>query len=379
MRGGGGTVLARSLVRATPALLRRRPDDAVLFDSWRGRFADSPRALSLELSRREPSLRQTWVLHEDSGDGVPAGTVVVRPRTPEHIAALHRCRLVVANHYLPRYYLKNRATFYLQTWHGTPLKRVGLDVARTGKARRQLTTDAAKWDALLAQNDFAAERFRAAFPFNGEVWTEGYPHNDVLVRPDAEARRVAVRAALGLEPQTRAVLYAPTFRDDALRSGGRPAFTQQLDVKRIQEELGSDVVVLLRVHRYSASTYEAGPHVRDVTTHQDISDLYLAADVLVTDYSSSMFDFAVTGKPIIFFAYDLEHYRDAVRGFYWPLESEAPGPVVRSTDGVIAALENVADVGIQYAEAYGRFRAKYCSLDDGAASTRVVDRLLAQL
>jgi CDP-glycerol glycerophosphotransferase len=113
----------------------------------------------------------------------------------------------------------------------------------------------------------------------------------------------------------------------------------------------------------------------DVSDYPDIADLYLAADVLVTDYSSAMFDFAVTGKPMLFFAYDLERYRDEVRGFYFDLEAQAPGPVLRTSDEVVAALR--AGAHDAYADAYASFVRTYCPYDDGFASVRVIQRILA--
>jgi CDP-glycerol glycerophosphotransferase len=115
--------------------------------------------------------------------------------------------------------------------------------------------------------------------------------------------------------------------------------------------------------------------VHDVSMHPDISDLYLAADVLVTDYSSVMFDFAVTGRPLIFFAYDLARYRDDLRGFYLDLEQIAPGPVLTSSDDVVAALADLPGVRARYAPAYDRFRTRFCALEDGHATDRVLSRL----
>ncbi|HXA60137.1 MAG TPA: CDP-glycerol glycerophosphotransferase family protein, partial [Streptosporangiaceae bacterium] len=112
--------------------------------------------------------------------------------------------------------------------------------------------------------------------------------------------------------------------------------------------------------------------VIDVSTYPDITELYLAADVMVTDYSSAMFDFAVTGKPMLFYTYDLEWYRDHVRGFYFDFEAEAPGPLLRTTDEVVEALRTP----LPRTASYDAFAAKYCPHDDGSAAARVLDHLL---
>jgi CDP-glycerol glycerophosphotransferase len=136
-------------------------------------------------------------------------------------------------------------------------------------------------------------------------------------------------------------------------------------------------VVLLRLHHWVASRVGDLPpgFCIDVSAHADIRDLYLAADALVTDYSSVMFDFAVTGKPIVYFMPDMEHYRDVSRGFYFDITEEAPGPLCTVTDEVIEAFQDLPDVTAKFGGAYERFRAKFCHHDDGGASRRVVDRI----
>ena len=111
----------------------------------------------------------------------------------------------------------------------------------------------------------------------------------------------------------------------------------------------------------------------NVSRYPDIRELYLAADALLTDYSSAMFDFAVTGKPMLFFTYDLAEYRDHVRGFYFDFEREAPGPLLATTAEVCAALDELDDVRHRYADAYAAFAQRFCALEDGRAAERVVD------
>jgi CDP-glycerol glycerophosphotransferase len=150
-----------------------------------------------------------------------------------------------------------------------------------------------------------------------------------------------------------------------------------LNVKKARAALGNDHVLLLRAHHFMATNrgWRGGDEfVVDVSDYPDIADLYLATDVLVTDYSSAMFDFAVTGKPILFFAYDLERYRDQVHGFYFDLEAEAPGPMLRTSDEVTDALR--AGTHDDHADAYAMFVKTYCPYDDGFASARVIERIL---
>jgi CDP-glycerol glycerophosphotransferase len=343
-----------------------------LFTSWQGLFySDNPRALSEALLRRAPELPQVWVVGEATGPVPEPFTTVLRGGA-EHMAALEAARWIVSNDTIHDPFRKAPGTTYLQTWHGTPLKKIAFDVARPVFAGHEtyaaeLAHDVSRWDALLSPNRFSTDVLRGAFRFEGEVLETGYPRNDLLLAPERDAIRAAIRQALGIRDGVRAVLYAPTWRDD------RP-FSLELDLPAAARALGEDHVFLVRAHWHSGATSPiAGEAVIDVTHHQDLRELYLAADVLVTDYSSAMVDFAVTGKPILSYVYDLEHYRDVLRGFYVDLEAEAPGPLLTTSGAVIAALADLDAVVAASAERYAAFRERYCHLDDGRASERVLD------
>jgi CDP-glycerol glycerophosphotransferase len=361
---------------AAAQLLARPRSDRVVYNSFRGRFSDSPRAIYEELARRSSPGSHVWI-----GPPDPAAPRFVEANTPAYFRELGRAGYVVTNVQMPSNLIKRRGAVYLQTWHGTPLKRIGLDNARwrdNPAASRKMVADIAKWDFLVSQNPFSTEIFRRAFGFEGTILETGYPRNDVLSAPGRDAVRAAVRRELGIADEQRVVLYAPTWRDDDVDAAGALRFEPALDLAHIAAQLGGDHVLLLRLHyMLAAALGDLGPDVRNVSDHADIGGLYLAADVLVTDYSSAMFDFAVTGKPMVFFTYDLELYRDRIRGFYFDLEAEAPGPLCRTTEEVAAALLASAGPADRHAAAYERFRARFCPYDDGRASTRVVDRVFA--
>ena len=209
----------------------------------------------------------------------------------------------------------------------------------------------------------------------------GYPRNDVLARADRDARgRRGPRAARASRRIARVVLYAPTYRDDVRDNRGRYRLEQALDIDRLRAAVGDDTVILYRKHHYCVdpAPATADGFVRDVSAYPDATELMLAADVLVTDYSSMMFDFANTGRPMLFFTYDLDAYRDEIRGFYFDFAERAPGPLLRTTDELAAALRGPrrrASPSTRTATASSR-RA-FCELDDGHAAARVVDRLFS--
>jgi CDP-glycerol glycerophosphotransferase len=356
-------------------------EDMIVFDSTFGkRYSCNPRSIFEELRRREPDMEFVWA----SADGQfppPEGARTVLRNSRDHYEALARAGLVVANSRMVPWYRKRDGQIYLQTWHGTPLKTLGFDLTTLTEDREeaweQIASDVAQWDILISPNPYTTKIMRRAYRYEGEILETGYPRNDILKASDAAERGAVIRASLGITPDKRVVLYAPTWRDDLIISDRpRRAYELALDVKRARAALGRDHVLLLRAHHYMATGRawrRSDGFVVDVSDYPDIADLYLAADVLVTDYSSAMFDFAVTGKPMLFFAYDLERYRDEVHGLYFDLEAEAPGPVLRTSDDVVDALR--ARAHEQYADAYAAFAKTYCPCDDGFASARVIERV----
>ena len=336
-------------------------------------YADSPRGIEAEMLRRGMPIRRQWLLPDgaqapDGVEMVPAGTDAAR-------AALEAADYIVSNTYLLQRFETKPGALYVQTWHGTPLKRIGHNINLPRHLLEYEVTsrdDARRWDYLIAPNAFTADIMRTEYP-GPEVLETGYPRNDLLLAADAEERRASLRAQLGISDEV-AVLYAPTFRDDDLsvRFGLDPATLGPL--------LDPGHVVLARSHINTGGGGASADHPawRDVTGWPDIADLYLAADVLITDYSSCMFDFAVTGKPQLFYTYDLEDYRDRLRGFYFDFEAEAPGPLLRTPEQVAAALHDLGSVSAEFAQRYEAFRARFCHWDDGRAGARVVDAMLAR-
>ncbi len=364
-------------LRQLPGALGPIREDVVLFESWRGQFSDNPRAISEELHRRGAELQHVWVVDPALAGKVPDWVVPVAPESAGHLAMMGRARYLVANGTVLGFHRKRRGTTFLQTWHGTPLKKIGFDTNRddsrpSRQAGKTLERNIPNWDLLLSPNHFSTPILRDAFRYSGTVLETGYPRNDLLLAPEAGEIRERVREELGIAGGQRAVLYAPTFRD-------RARFSGEAEMQRLARDLGPSQVVLLRTHKTDAGQLTLGPRAlfHDVSAYPDNRELYLAADVLVTDYSSLMFDFAVTRKPMLFYTPDLAQYRDELRGFYFDFEAEAPGPLLFTLDDVTRALEDLDAIVDGHRDAYARFRERFCHLEDGHASERVVDALLA--
>ncbi|MFC5180338.1 bifunctional glycosyltransferase/CDP-glycerol:glycerophosphate glycerophosphotransferase [Actinomadura harenae] len=365
--------------------MRERPlRDLAVFDSYEGvQYSCSPRAVFEEMRRRRPDVECVWVTRDGQFE-VPDGARGVLMESRGHYEVMARARWVVGNFGQLPWFVKRDGQTYLQTWHGTPLKRLAYDLRDMPYKRTEtldwMAREVPRWDVLISPNPFTTPIMRRAFRYDGEILETGYPRNDVLSSPDAGDIGRRVRERLGIPEGKRVVLYAPTWRDDHHLAPGRRAFSLELDLAALRDRLGDDHVVLVRAHYLitDRTWSDSDGFVIDVSRYGEIAELYLAADVLLTDYSSAMFDFAVTGRPMVFYAYDLEAYRDTVRGFYLDFDAEAPGPIVRTSGEVADVLADLDAACAPRADAYTAFRATYCPNDDGRAAARAVDRLLAE-
>ncbi|MFB7477855.1 CDP-glycerol glycerophosphotransferase family protein [Streptomyces anulatus] len=352
---------------------------------------DSPRAVHTELVRRGTETEHLWVTGTTPGriTHVPPGARAVPVHSAAWYEALARSRRIVTDEQLPGWFERRPGQTVVQTWHGTPLGRFGGDLADTLYADHQylatLPRRSAQWSVLVSPSRFATPWLRRSLGYGGEVLEAGSPANDVLFPPDRDKAAEEVRRGLGIPEDHRVVLYAPTYRDHLAHpptAAGRTApgpyrWDPALDPGALARALGPGHTVLVRRHPRVTGGLQDGPGVLDVSGHPGAAGLLLVADVLVTDYAGLMFDFALTGRPMLFHTYDLEHYRDTVRGFCLDFETRAPGPLLVTTDEVAQALRDTGSLAARHADAYESFRRDYCDLDDGGAAARVADRLLA--
>ena len=296
------------------------------------------------------------------------------------------------------YIKKRKNSLYIQTWHGTPLKRLGLDLEELHMAGSETLAEyqeafrknAETWDYLISQNPFSTGVFRRAFDYKGLILPVGYPRNDALFAwrtletTDAYKTRLAERKrALGFPAEKKMILYAPTWRDDAFYDAASYRFETAMEFEKMQEAFGEEYILVAKFH-YMVKEQEAFDEYPDflyaVDAKTDIADLYPLADILITDYSSAMFDYSILKRPMYFFAYDLEKYEQSLRGFYFDFLAEAPGPVVRTTEELILAIKdrNGAAYWQEFSEEYEAFCQKYNPYDNGHAAEKVIKMMVEQ-
>ncbi|RMB79845.1 CDP-glycerol glycerophosphotransferase family protein [Streptomyces shenzhenensis] len=353
------------------------PDLAVFSAYWDRGVACNPAAIAAELARRAPWIHPVWVVTKDNAPLLPPGTDHVVPGTRRYWEVLATAKYLTSNVNFPNAVVKRPDAIHLQTHHGTPLKRMGLDQMRHPTAAQGMDFAALlarvdKWDYSVSANSHSTRMWQRAYPSRYTSLDYGYPRNDVYYRARAADVR-AVRDRLGIAPGRTAVLYAPTHRDY------EAGWTPRLDLAALADRLGDDTVLLVRAH-YFYDTPAALTGLRrtgriiDVSAYDPVEELCLAADALVTDYSSIMFDYANLDRPIVIYADDWETYA-TTRGVYFDLTAEAPGQVARTQEDLAEVFASGAWRDEAAAKARAAFRRRFCEYDDGRAAERVVRRV----
>ncbi|MGP3975572.1 bifunctional glycosyltransferase/CDP-glycerol:glycerophosphate glycerophosphotransferase [Streptomyces sp. 8N114] len=373
--GAARSLAHKAVLRGHYLLQRRRPLDpglAVFSAYWGRGYSCNPAAIEAKARELVPDIRTAWICDPAYAHTLPPGVRHIRPDSAAYWTALARARFLVSNVNLPHSYRKRPGQLLLQTHHGTPLKHMGLDLmaypaAADGMDFERLLEHTDRWDYSLSANPHSTLVWERAYPSPYTTLEFGYPRNDVF--QTATAADVArIRAELGVPERVTAVLYAPTHRD--YQRGRQP----WLDLARLVATLGPSFVVLARSHYFHADEglpCEPPGGLIDVSAHPSVEELCLASDVLVTDYSSLMFDYANLDRPLVIHAPDWETYRDA-RGTYFDVTAMAPGPVARSEDELIDLLATGAHATEHARARRAAFRQRFCPWDDGHAAERVV-------
>ncbi|MFI8889415.1 CDP-glycerol glycerophosphotransferase family protein [Streptomyces paradoxus] len=354
------------------------PHLAVFAAYWNRGVACNPAAIAAKLAELAPQIHAVWVVTEENAALLPPGTDHVVPGSRRYWEVLASAKYLVNNVNFANAVVKRPEAIHVQTHHGTPLKRMGLDqmaypAAAQGLDFKALLERIDKWDFSVSANSHTTRMWERAYPSRYVSLDHGYPRNDVYYTAGADDIR-AVRDRLGIAPGRRAVLYAPTHRDY------EAGWTPRLDLATLADRLGDDTVLLVRGHYFYGGAASPLTNLRrtgriiDVSSYDPVEELCLAADVLVTDYSSIMFDYANLDRPIVIHADDWETYR-TTRGVYFDLMDQAPGPVARTQQELTEILTTDAWRDDSAAKTRAVFRRRFCEYDDGRAAERVVRRV----
>ena len=369
----------------------------VVFESFMGRsYSDNPRAI-FEAMLEDKKLKEykfVWAFKKaatkiktlpELEKMVDAGKVkVVSYGSKAYYKAMASAKLVVSNSRIPECVKFRKDQKYVQTWHGTPLKKLGFDVTHdtamntTKDIQDKHTESVKKYDYFISPSKFCSEKFESAFHLKEiapkcRLLEIGYPRNDYLLNYK-KADLEDIKNKLGLNDKKfkkkQIILYAPTWRDDQHESGKGYVYDCPVNFEKLRKELGDDYIILFRAHYFVANSFDFSKYkdfVIDVSRYENIAELFVISDILITDYSSVFFDYSILKRPIILYMYDYDHYVGDLRGFYFD-PSHLPWPIVKTEEALIDAIRSSKP-------AMNEFAKQFIELEDGKASKRLIKEL----
>ncbi|GAB4318041.1 MAG: hypothetical protein Kow0019_19430 [Methanobacteriaceae archaeon] len=362
----------------------------IFFESSVGRnYSGNPKYVYEEMVSRglDEDFRCVWSL-EDTNTKIPGKAIKVQRARLKYLYYLSVAKFLVCDSRLPSFIVKRPDSIYIQLWHGTPLKKLAMDldmlVVSDGMGlfeyKRLFKQNTQTWDYLISQSEYNSEKFRSCFDYNKEILEIGSPRNDILVNENTEMNISCLKCKYGIPKDKKVILYAPTWRDDQFYANKIYKYTSPLNLDLLKKKIGDTHIILIKLHylvkdsiewrKYKGFVYECGNDC-------DIQELYLISDILVTDYSSAMFDYAILERPMIIYAYDYEDYKNRLRGFYFNIFNHFPGPIVKNTPELADSIKKY-DYN-DYKEKYKKFLEKFTSFEKGKASSKIVDLILDNL
>lgn len=400
------SILLRNIIRKTVDIFRnlrykintigkKVNEKTLMFCCFNGKsYSCSPKAIYEYMIKNEKysDFKFIWAFREtEKYDFLKENknTKIVKINSKEYQKYMSISKYWIFNYKIPDYLCPKKNQIFVQCWHGTPLKRLGYDLTHfdnvlntAEEMKKRYKIEASKFTYFLSPSKFASEKFISAWNLK-EIGKEsiivekGYPRNDFLFNYTEEDVK-KIKNKLGIEKDNRKIiLYAPTYRSNQHEASLGYTYKEEINFKRLKEKFGENYIILFRPHYFIANIFDFKKYegfVYDVSNIDDINELYVITDLLITDYSSVFFDFANLKRPIIFYMYDLEYYRDKSNGFYIDLE-ELPGRIIKTQEELENEIERLSH-NSEYDEKYKRFNEKYNYLDDGKASKRLIETII---
>ena len=373
-------------------IFNKTNNNLIIFESYMGRqYSCSPKAI-YEQMLKNPKFDDfiyVWALRDPSEYydlSLNKNTKIIKFGSKEYYKTYSKAKYWVSNSRINEAILKRKDQVYIQCWHGTPLKRLGYDIKyENGNSmnsskdiKKKYSQDSKRYTYMISPSKFCTDRFVSAFNLKDKsiIKELGYPRNDELFKYK-QKDVIKIKKRLNIASNKKVILYAPTWRDNQHKSGVGYTYKLGIDFDKLKS-LSDEYVILFRTHYFVANYINLEKYkdfIINVSDYNDINDLYIVSDMLITDYSSVFFDYANLKRPIIYYMYDYDEYKNNLRDFYIKT-SELPGPIVKNEDDLVSNIKSIDEVNKKYSEKYRKFNCKYNYLDDCNSSERVIEECI---
>lgn len=309
----------------------------ILLNSHGRRYNDSPKKIFKSLVSKDQykEFKFVWALDEPEAYDIPQCNKVKMDTMKYFVTALKAKYWISCVNIERGLNFKKKQTIYLNTWHGTPLKLIGNAIA----GRKDY--DFSNVDIFCYAGYYEKEIYKRDFNVSEKnLFLSGLPRNDYLYNV-SNNQIEEYKKILNIPNDKKIILYAPTWRDSS-DNGKSYSIKPPIDISYWKEKLQDDYIILLRTHAYTNNILgiEFNEFVRDFSSYPEINHLLIISDILISDYSATIFDYSILERPIICFGYDYDNYLSE-RGFYIDLKKELPGGLIRTEDKVIEKIKNI--------------------------------------
>lgn len=386
--------IKRCLVYSKFYLFNKVDEKTILFEVFGGRnYSCSPKYI-YEKMITMPEFKDykfVWSFKDIDAHEIKKtdNLILVKHASKEYYKYCASSKYWIVNSIMGEHIKKKKNQIYVQCWHGTPLKRLRNDIEVSGSVlntikeiRKRNDRDSSRFDYFLSPSKFATEKFTSAFNLKNLgkkdiIIEEGYPRNESLFTyTEEDVKRI--KEKFGVPNDKKVIFYLPTFRDNQHTSGVGYTYSLNIDFDRLKEKFADKYVILFSAHYFVANSIDLSKYegfvINANSKLDDINDLYIISDIIMTDYSSVFFDFANLKRPMLFYMYDLDSYKNNLRDFYMDLD-ELPGPIAKTQEELEHNLENIEEISKEYKEKYEKFNKKFNYLDDKDATERVINKI----
>ncbi len=349
----------------------RCDDKLILFVSYGGKkYDDTPKDI-FEAMVKDPRFagyKLVWAFNDPAKYNVK-NCVKIKIDTFHYFKIALKARVWITNVSVTRgLTIRGKHTFSLNSWHGTAIKKIGVDAINESTFRTKDNGRLA--DVMLAQSRYDVDVYSRAFGVPKEnVIVTGFPRNDTLVSGNSPENIVRLKKEMGFPLNKKIILYAPTFREYDRETGYNVILNPPLDLKRWEKEFGSNSILVIRAHIAVAKLMgvEENEFIRNFSSYPELNDLLLVTDVLISDYSGILFDYSILERPIICYAYDYDKY-NRIRGSYIDIRKELVS--VSNEDELVDSIKNM-DVSSMN-ETVRKFKNKFVE-KYGCSAERALD------